>query len=360
VLLATGHGSLLDVIIDAVGLVTFGIGKGLIGSAEATAEIAEDASTVYKAVAGDGTAVTDIIDAGDAAADTGAKASDVRMIPKMLEEMKQVVSVRPVFSAAMKAWEDGKFGASLGDDAFGTLAKAFKSAMGMSSPEIGEALSKTVEAGQEMPYASGTAWTAALFFYPDFTHIPPRAEAQIYLERVGVQQGSRLDRRRHGAELPDRTERIGRVMAETCSQQFCSLAPCGAGGRITAGARMRNCLVQVSDGELTLIQAPATLVAKVPAAAVEIVTPAALRKIGTAVVLRLDGKLLAVEFDGVYRSQQAPANGRKPTLGSVVARAFSLSDITSLRKSLRLARELSSQFTAALVAVGAVDAGQRS
>jgi hypothetical protein len=144
-------------------------------------------------------------------------------------------------------------------------------------------------------------------------------------------------------------------MAETFSQQFCSLAPCGAGGRITTGARMRNCLVQVSDAELTLVQAPATLVAKVPAASVEIVTPATLRKIGTAVVLKLDGRLLAVEFDGVYRGQRAAVNGLKPTLGTVIARAFSLSDITSLGKSFRLGRELSSEFTTALVAAGAGD-----
>jgi hypothetical protein len=181
VLFATGHGSLLDVIIDAVGLVTFGIGKGLIGSAEGVAEVAEDASAVYKAVAGGGTVVTDILDAGDAAAQTAAKAADVQMVPKMLEEMKQVVSVRPV----------------------------------------------------------------------------------------------------------------------------------------------------------------------------EIVTPPTLRRIGTAVVLKLDGRLLAVEFDGVYRRQRARANGRKPTLGAVVARAFSLGDVTSLRKSMRLGRELSGDFTTALVAVGA-------
>jgi len=144
-------------------------------------------------------------------------------------------------------------------------------------------------------------------------------------------------------------------MTETFSQQFCSLAPCGAGGRVTTGARMHNCLVQVRDGELTLLQAPATLVAKVPAASVEIVTPPTQRRIGTAVVLSLDGRLLAVEFDGVYRRQRAPANGRKATLGTAVARAFSLSDITSLRKSIRLGRELSSDFTAALMGAGARD-----
>jgi len=57
----------------------------------------------------------------------------------------------------------------------------------------------------------------------------------------------------------------------------------------------------------------------------------------------------------VYRRQRAHANDRKPTLGTVVARAFSLSDITSLRKSLRLGRELSGEFTTALVAAGARD-----
>jgi len=47
-LLATGHGSLLDVAVDAVGLVTFGVGKGLIGGAEATAEISETASSASR------------------------------------------------------------------------------------------------------------------------------------------------------------------------------------------------------------------------------------------------------------------------------------------------------------------------
>lgn len=157
VLFVTGHGSLLDVIVDAIGLVTFGVGKGLIGSAEVGADALEDASAIYKTVAGDGTSVTDILDAGDAAAQTAAKASDVRMIPKMLEEMKQVISVRPVFSTAMKAWDDGEFGTALGDDAFGTLGKAFKSAMGMGSPDISGALSRAVEAGKGMPYAGGVA-----------------------------------------------------------------------------------------------------------------------------------------------------------------------------------------------------------
>ena len=142
------------------------------------------------------------------------------------------------------------------------------------------------------------------------------------------------------------------------SQMFCSLAPCGAGGRIVAGQRMRNCLVQVADGELTLIQAPSTLVAKTPAAAVEIVTPGTLRKVGTAVILLLDGRLLAVEFDMVYRRQQEyakkPRSGAAALLGAL-RQAFSVSDITSVPKAMRLGRQLTSEFSTALVAAGATD-----
>lgn len=73
----------------------------------------------------------------------------------MLEQTKDVVSVRPVFSAAMKAWQGGKLGAALGE---GTVARGPRSAMGMSSPEIGEALNRAAEAGHDMPFAQGAAW----------------------------------------------------------------------------------------------------------------------------------------------------------------------------------------------------------
>ena len=157
VLLATGHGSWLDVTIDAVGLVTFGIGKGLIGGAEATAEISEAAASSYRAVAGDGS-VDSIIAAGDAAAGSLKSAKDWSLLSKMMEQVKEVVSVRPVFSVAMKAWQGGKLGAALGEDAAGMLAGGFRSALGMGSPEIGAALSRAIEAGEDMPYATGTAW----------------------------------------------------------------------------------------------------------------------------------------------------------------------------------------------------------
>src|ERR1017187_94125 len=92
-------------------------------------------------------------------------------------------------------------------------------------------------------------------------------------------------------------------MAETFSQQFCSLVRCGAGGRIVAGRRVRNCLVQVAGGELVLVMAPSVLLARVPASMVEIVTPPALRKVGTSVVLWLGG------LDGGPRPGTPPQTG---------------------------------------------------
>ena len=109
-------------------------------------------------MAGDGENVTDVIEAGGAAAKELTGADRVSMVAKATEQTKDVVSVRPVFSAAVKAWQDGKFGDALGKDAGGTLWRGLKSAGGLGSAEIGSALSKAVEAGDAMPYAKGVTW----------------------------------------------------------------------------------------------------------------------------------------------------------------------------------------------------------
>jgi hypothetical protein len=153
-------------------------------------------------------------------------------------------------------------------------------------------------------------------------------------------------------------------VAETFSRQFCSLVRCGAGGRIVAGPRARNCLVQVADGMLVIIKAPSVLLARVPAPMVEIRTPPAQRKIGTSVVLWLGGldgaPLFAVEFDPVYRRQRAwdrraaaPESGFR-ALGGAVRRWPGVSDITALPQGMRLGRELAREFTTALLTAGAV------
>jgi hypothetical protein len=158
-LYATGHGALLDVIVDGVGLITFGVGKGLIGGAEATAEVAESASSAYQTVVREGSgSIGSLIKASDQAVDSLGAAEKWTLMSKAMEQMKEVVSVRPIFRAAMKAWKDGKFGESLGESARGTISSGFKSVLGMRSPEIGSALSKATEAADEMPYAQGVAW----------------------------------------------------------------------------------------------------------------------------------------------------------------------------------------------------------
>jgi hypothetical protein len=141
------------------------------------------------------------------------------------------------------------------------------------------------------------------------------------------------------------------AVSEVFRQEFCSVVPCTAGGRIIAGQRVRNCVVQVKDGELVLGQVPGILVAQAPVAQVQIVTPPTLRKIGTAVVVRLDdGELLAVEFDGVYRRQQQRGKPR-----GFLREVFSLDTLTTIGKSTRLGRQLSRAFAAALVMAGAMD-----
>jgi hypothetical protein len=132
-------------------------------------------------------------------------------------------------------------------------------------------------------------------------------------------------------------------VAVTFSQQFCSLARCGAGGRVVTSRRARNCLVQVADGKLVIVMAPSVLLASVPAPMVEILTPPALRKIGTSVVLWLGGldgaPLFAVEFDTVYRRMR---------------RLSGVRDITALPQAMRLGRKLAREFTTALLTAGAV------
>lgn len=159
VLFATGHGSLLDVAVDAVGLVTFGIGKGVIGGAEATAEITQSASSAYQAIvkAGDGS-VASVIEAGGGASKAAMDIDGVKLTATMMEQMKEVGAIRPVFRTALKAWQDGKFGDALAEDGVGKLGRALKSVAGMGSPEIGSALNKAVEAGDGMPYAQGVTW----------------------------------------------------------------------------------------------------------------------------------------------------------------------------------------------------------
>jgi hypothetical protein len=154
----TGHGSWLDVGIDAIGLVTFGIGKGLIGGAEATVEIAEMTNNTFvAAITADGT-LWGFVDATNEARNVMFKnIENVDMAARTMGKLKDVVSVRPVFSAAKQALQDGKPGAALGGNPLGTLGRGFREAIGMKSPEIAESLAKVTEATADMGRSSAAA-----------------------------------------------------------------------------------------------------------------------------------------------------------------------------------------------------------
>jgi hypothetical protein len=129
-------------------------------------------------------------------------------------------------------------------------------------------------------------------------------------------------------------------VGELFSQQFCTVAPVGAGGRIVTGGKIEPCLVRVADGTLTIIQAPAVPVAEASASTLAIVTPPVIRRIGTAAVIRIDGRLLSVAFDMVHSRQGG---------GGM------FSAVTGVRKGMRLGRDLTAAFTSALRAAGAAD-----
>jgi hypothetical protein len=92
----------------------------------------------------------------------------------------------------MKAWQDGRLGAELGDDAAGKLWDGFKAAGGLGSAEIGSALNKAVTAGAAMPAAKGVTWV-----------LTSRIEGYQALFRiaqgtgVGVDAASKLDSTLH-------------------------------------------------------------------------------------------------------------------------------------------------------------------
>jgi hypothetical protein len=155
-LLATGNGGLLDVVVDGIGLVTFGIGKGLIGSAAKTAQVSETVSSVYQDAVKDGS-VGSLIKAGDKAFESLKSADDWSAWSKFSEEMKETLSVKPVFVKAIKSFRSGTVGEKLLDDPLGHLRSATRLAMSFNSPEVGFALSRATEAAAEMPVAQGVA-----------------------------------------------------------------------------------------------------------------------------------------------------------------------------------------------------------
>lgn len=141
-------------------------------------------------------------------------------------------------------------------------------------------------------------------------------------------------------------------MSEAFSQDFCSVVPVGLGGRIIAGNRIEHCVVRIDLGVLTIARMKGgAAVAQVSTTGLEIVTPPMLKKVGMCAVLRIDGDLLAVEFGTVYTRRKAA--GRRG-IGGVLSQLL-ISPITDAPKTMKLGRELTRNFVAALLAAGAID-----
>jgi hypothetical protein len=141
-------------------------------------------------------------------------------------------------------------------------------------------------------------------------------------------------------------------VSETFSQKYAVVAKTTAGGRIISGPKIQGCLVRIDLGVLTISHAT-QVVAQVPVQGLEIVTPPMYRKIGTGVVLRIEGQPYSVEFDTVYQTEKLAAT--KPGAGRFLKAAFGTGNITAVPKGLRLGKEITKTFLAALLAEGAVD-----
>lgn len=137
-------------------------------------------------------------------------------------------------------------------------------------------------------------------------------------------------------------------MTEDFSQQYCHVVPATAGGMMVAGRHRRSCLVEVADGTLTIIEAPAALVLQVPAEEVVISTPKLQRALGAATIFTIGEKRWSVDFGRTGRIERLKSSG----LLSRLATAFFMAGI---RKDTRRATELNRAFAAALRSHGATD-----
>jgi hypothetical protein len=139
-------------------------------------------------------------------------------------------------------------------------------------------------------------------------------------------------------------------VSETFAQEFCSVAPCRAGGWVITGVgRVAPCLIRVADGELTIIQR-GRLVLRLAASELEIVSPA-LRRLAQVVILRANGNVLAVEFDFAYQRRKILTSRQRGVLRW--AQAVFLASSVNYLPARRLGHRLAAEFTAALLAAGA-------
>lgn len=128
------------------------------------------------------------------------------------------------------------------------------------------------------------------------------------------------------------------------SQRFCSVVPYQAGGALVAGRKLPSCLVQVTDGELVIIVSN-EVVDRAPVAGVQLDTPALQRKVGGGTFVRMNGNQWAIDFGRCGMAELFSSGGA----GTKLRMAFGGGTI----KTIKRARELNREFTAALLREGA-------
>ncbi|HXL96106.1 MAG TPA: hypothetical protein VN969_44920 [Streptosporangiaceae bacterium] len=130
----------------------------------------------------------------------------------------------------------------------------------------------------------------------------------------------------------------GETHRDDFSQRYCSVAPGAAHGNLKRGPGYWPCLVEVTAGNVVLLMQPGNrAIDTAPTDSVQITSPRWLRRLGTGVILAMNGRLWVIDFTRVYQHER--------DAGSVPA----------LVKSMRYARILTRDFTAALLSAGAVD-----
>lgn len=122
------------------------------------------------------------------------------------------------------------------------------------------------------------------------------------------------------------------------------------------GVKIRSCLVEVADGVLTIVAAPDNVLCHWSIAGLEIASPPILAKIGTGVALRFGDQLISVNFDTVVTGRKANAARSKGMLARVlffVGYACGAGVAYGIG-GIRVGRQLAREFTAALLAEGAI------
>lgn len=155
ILWATGHGSLSSVIFDAIGLVTFGLGGGLIGKFGEAAEVVGNMAKAFKGAEGlaaDAGDVLSIFKPADAALGALRSAKQASFMSKVLEGAGNSFKYKSLLTDAIKSVTNPQDAAQIAKLAElknlgfgGALAKGLKGAVTFNSAEIVEKLDQMTE-----------------------------------------------------------------------------------------------------------------------------------------------------------------------------------------------------------------------